>query len=173
MNLALRFLLDPATTPERDMHTVHPYAHWFSHQRSNENLFRAVRFPDVLPRRSATFKTLEADFYTFLDGAGTFDALVTLFFLDTSLNAIAAVERIHALLKPGGRWINLGPLLWTGGAEAALELSLEEVLALVRHVGFVLDEGERRTVECEYTADRSAMMRWVYQAEFWVAYKSE
>ena len=28
-----------------------------------------------------------------------------------------------------------------------------------------------RTIPSEYTADRRAMMKWVYQAEFWVARK--
>ena len=84
------------------------------------------------------------------------------------------------MLRPGGRWINLGPLLWSGGAQARVELSLEEVLALARTVGFQI-EGEqengtlplyrRRTVPCEYTADQYAMMKWIYQTEFWVATK--
>lgn len=29
-----------------------------------------------------------------------------------------------------------------------------------------------RTIPSEYTADRRAMMKWVYQAEFWVARKN-
>lgn len=58
-----------------------------------------------------------------------------------------------------------------------MELSLDEVLALARETGFTIagDSGEveekrrQRAVECEYTADKTAMMRWLYQAEFWVA----
>lgn len=90
------------------------------------------------------------------------------------------LEHIYALLRPGGTWINLGPLLWTGGAQASLELSLDEVLQLAKEIGFDVEgttqegvEGvrARRTVECEYTADPRAMMKWLYQAEFWVATK--
>jgi carnosine N-methyltransferase len=105
--------------------------------------------------------------------------VVTLFFLDTSLNALATIQRIYSLLRPGGSWINLGPLLWTGGAQAKVELSLEEVLACVEDTGFTIEGGgegdikRRRTVECEYTRDKSAMMRWIYEAEFWVASKSK
>jgi hypothetical protein len=119
-------------------------------------------------------------------GRQGYDFVVTLFFIDTSLNIIATLQKIHALLAPGGTWINLGPLLWTGGAEAVMELSLEEVFALAEEVGFTILGTEKenngypvpekmrpRTVECEYTADRSAMMRWLYQAEFWVAMKAE
>jgi hypothetical protein len=140
------------------------------------------------------------------DGAGApgYDVLVTLFFLDTSPNVLATLQQIHRLLRPGGTWLNLGPLLWPGGAQAALELSLAEVMALVRATGFAVcgedalsdelglglggadagaDAGARkgaseaarrrwpRTVECEYTADSQAMMRWIYRAEFWAARK--
>ena len=28
-----------------------------------------------------------------------------------------------------------------------------------------------KTIECEYTADKHAMKRWVYKAEFWIARK--
>ncbi|KAJ7286842.1 N2227-like protein-domain-containing protein [Mycena rebaudengoi] len=184
MNLAFRFLLSPASTPSLDEHTVHPYAHWFSHQRSNNNLFRPIRFPDALPRISPRFQLVEKDFLTLRPPpplssvhapiAG-YDYIVTLFFIDTSLNVLATLEHIFLLLRPGGTWINLGPLLWTGGAQAKLELSLEEMLHAVEEIGFVIeprDDGQKsKTVECEYTGDAEAMMRWIYRAEFWVARK--
>jgi hypothetical protein len=60
-----------------------------------------------------------------------------------------------------------------------MELGLEEVLALAKEIGFeVMGEGEgeevegryrRRTVECEYTADKMGTFQRIYQAEFWVA----
>ncbi|EMD32949.1 hypothetical protein CERSUDRAFT_118375 [Gelatoporia subvermispora B] len=188
MNLAFRFLLSEKTTYMSYQHTIQPYSSWFSHQRTNATLFRTVAFPDVVPRLSRTLQLLPKDFLSLRpppplnpgDSNG-YDFIVTLFFLDTSLNVIATLERIYALLRPGGTWINLGPLLWTGGAHASLELSLEELLELAEIVGFHLQPqlgpsglGEKsRTVECEYTRDREAMMRWIYKAEFWVATKAE
>ncbi|OCH90566.1 N2227-domain-containing protein [Obba rivulosa] len=188
MNLAFRFLLSELTTHTPYQHVIQPYSSWFSHQRTNASLFRTVPFPDVVPRCSDSLHLLPGDFLTLPspppsqsgDSPG-YDFIVTLFFLDTSLNAIATLERIYALLRPGGAWINLGPLLWTGGAQAALELSLEEVLNLAEMAGFHfesqaqpgVDEERGKTVECEYTRDRMAMMRWIYKAEFWVARKTE
>ncbi|KAJ7810825.1 N2227-like protein-domain-containing protein [Mycena leptocephala] len=164
MNLAFRFLLEPSTTSVVNEHTIHPYAHWFSHQRSAESLFRSIRFPDAVPRSSPRFKLIPG-----------YDYIVTLFFIDTSLNILTTLEHIYYLLRPGGTWINLGPLLWTGGAQSKLELSLEEVLGAVEELGFVIDlreDGQQSTtVECEYTSDAQAMMRWIYRAEFWVAHK--
>jgi hypothetical protein len=60
---------------------------------------------------------------------------------------------------------------------------LAEVLSAAESIGFIIEgEGEigkgdqdekklRRTVDCEYTGDKNAMMRWIYKAEFWVARK--
>lgn len=63
----------------------------------------------------------------------------------------------------------------------SMELSLEEVLSLAKEIGFeIIGEGrgevkekyKRRTVECEYTADKMGTFQRIYHAEFWVATKS-
>jgi hypothetical protein len=174
MNLAFEFLLKRTSTPNE--HTVHPYVHWFSHQRSNATLFRPVKFPDVVPSSNETLCFFHGDFFS-IPTEDKFDYVVTLFFIDTSLNIISTLEQIHALLRPGGLWINLGPLLWTSGGQAQLELNLEEVLRLSEKIGFRIFERTAdpttapKTIPCEYTSDKSAMMKWIYQAEFWVAQK--
>ena len=101
--------------------------------------------------------------------------IVTLFFIDTSLNVIKTIQHIYSLLDAGGVWINLGPLLWTSSG-VALELSLDEVIQVIKLVGFELlpvdETGEMvKMVECEYTSDSEAMMRWLYKAAFWIAKK--
>ena len=190
MILAFRFLVSPGTTTSVNEHAIHPYAHWFSHQRSNDALFRPVLFPDVVPRLSHKFRLIEGDFLHLsplvtptqsttsrrkqeasCEVAG-YDYIVTLFFIDTSQNVLTTMEHIYRLLKPGGAWINLGPLLWTGGAQTKLELSLEEVFAAAHYIGFIDDSSTKnRTVECEYTSDMFAMMCWIYKAELWVMRK--
>ena len=182
MNLAFKFLLSPDSTNFKFEHKIHPYAHWFSHQTTNANLFRSVTFPDAIPRLSDSFKLLDKDFIHLrpprrnsipsADEVG-YDFIVTLFFIDTSLNIVSTLEQIYQLLRVGGTWINLGPLLWTGGSQAALELSLEEVLQVADHVGLHVLPDSRRTISCEYTADQTAMMTWTYHAEFWIAKKRQ
>ena len=193
MTLALRFLFSPKTTSSVNEHWLRPYAYWFSHQKSNDSLFRSISFPDVTPRFTPNFHLVEQDFLTlpipstkpsnnpsFIwsknQSTEGYDFIVTLFFIDTSLDVFATMKHIYTLLRPGGSWINLGPLLWTGGAQAKVELSLDEVLLAAEKIGFVLqDEAQgtcaRRTVECEYTGDSNAMMQMIYKAEFWVARK--
>ncbi|KAL5531882.1 hypothetical protein ACEPAF_5445 [Sanghuangporus sanghuang] len=189
MNLSFRFLLSASYTPQINQHAIQPYAHWFSHQRSNKNLFRSLTFPDVLPRLSSRLHHIPGDFLRLkpITESELFDVVVTQFFIDTSYNIVLTISQVHSLLKPGGTWINLGPLLWRSGAQAALELSLDELLLLAEKIGFdfvqLQNEGDgddrsdektrtkTRTIECEYTADKEAMMRWVYKAEFWLAKK--
>ena len=103
MNLALRFLLSEKHTQHPGQHTLQPYSSWFSHQRTTDTLFRAVSFPDVVPRRRDTFLLAERDFLSVHKPEGTdgYDYVVTLFFIDTSLNIIATLRQIHKLLKPG------------------------------------------------------------------------
>lgn len=184
MILAMRFLFSPATT-KANQHQIQPFAHWFSHQRSNEALFRTISVPDVVPRFSPSLELVEEDFLKIhnssdktASGTPGYDFIVTLFFIDTSINIFSTIEKIHYLLRPGGVWINLGPLLWPGSAQARAELSLDELMHVIQEIGFSVhcgvdidDVKAPRTIECEYTGDKHAMMRWIYRAEFWVATK--
>jgi hypothetical protein len=57
--------------------------------------------------------------------------VATCFFLDTANNVLEYVETIHEILKPGGVWINLGPLLYHY-ADAKAELSIEPPYDLLK-----------------------------------------
>lgn len=172
MNLAFQFLTSRTKTPQINQHVVHPFAYWFSHQRTNASLFLEARFPDVLPSTapSSFLQHAEADF---LNLEGEHDYVITHYFIDTSSNIIATIQKIHSLLKPGGTWINLGPLLWMSGAQATMELSLDEIIRLSEMVGFNVGQSSRQTVESEYTRNELSMVRWIYKAEFWIATKGQ
>lgn len=72
--------------------------------------------------------------------AGTFDAVVTCFFIDTAHNVLEYLEVIHQVLRPGGYWIHLGPLLWHWAEgqwdELSIELSLMDVQQAAQLMGF-------------------------------------
>lgn len=171
MTLAFRLLCSPTYTSKTGQHTLHPYSYWFSHQRDNDTVFRGISFPDTIPNLDSKMRLVEGDFLDHRPSGNKYDYIVTLFFIDTSMNIISTLEHIYSLLRPGGCWINLGPLLWASGGQARMELSLDEVIKLATMTGFRIEDLGRRTVPCEYTADKYAMMKWVYQAEFWVATK--
>ena len=99
MSLCLRLLLNPEATTTADQYTVHPYAHWWSHQRSNQDTFRGITIPDVLPRRTPNWNILEEDFLGLShphtpDDAG-YDTIVTLYFIDTASNIISYVSQLR------------------------------------------------------------------------------
>ena len=62
---------------------------------------------DVLCTRRE-LKLVKGDFLDVFPRDGEFDAVVTLFFIDISVNVVDFLSNIHRLLKPGGVWINLG-----------------------------------------------------------------
>ncbi len=86
------------------------------------------------------FHFLLADFREDTLKDESFDLIVTDWFIDIVLLPMEDILRkINRLLKPGGTWINHGPLLFK--IEDLLNnLSREEVLALVERCGFKVEE---------------------------------
>ncbi|KAF8465935.1 N2227-like protein-domain-containing protein, partial [Kalaharituber pfeilii] len=138
-----------APSSEDGKHELYPYIEWWSHHITTANMTRAAKFPfdraHLPPPVSSAHKSndapplpkshpahrvtlLEEDF-TLLHQDGEFesyDAIVTLFFLDTAQNIVQYIKKIHEYLKPGGFWVNLGPFLY--GTSPWIELSLGEVI---------------------------------------------
>ncbi|GMM34533.1 S-adenosylmethionine-dependent methyltransferase [Saccharomycopsis crataegensis] len=116
-----------------------------------------------------------------------FDSVVTCFFLDTAINIIEYLYSIHNTLKPGGHWINFGPLLWHFEDDGdstnvivedeevhvpmeGLELSLEDLIDLIKEIGFKFVKRESG-IKSTYGANPQSLGKWVYDCEFWVAQK--
>jgi carnosine N-methyltransferase len=133
--------------------------------------------------------------YSQEDYTNAFDAVTTVFFIDTAPNVIRYIEAVRNCLKPGGIWINLGPLLWhrvssTGGDDneekknettkpadagigdpGSVELTNEEVIALVEHLGFAIEKQEYDSFETGYMANPRSMLQSHYRPAFWIARK--
>ncbi len=72
--------------------------------------------------------------------AGAFDTIVTPWFIDqvpTDLPVFLA--KLRALLRPGGCWVNHGPLLYPMDAPVARRFSREELFELVSAAGFRIE----------------------------------
>jgi carnosine N-methyltransferase len=85
---------------------------------------------------------------------------------------------IYQTLRPGGVWLNVGPLLyhWAregghAGNEVSLELSLEDVLHIAKTIGFVLLE--QSEASAAYNADLQALYQTTYTAVRWVMRKPD
>lgn len=101
MNLAYRFVM---SRREAGSTALYPFIDWWSHQATTEKLHRQVVFPDV-PVDPSDVLLVEGDFTTAFNeqGASTggYDAVVTLFFIDTARSLLSYLETIHRVLKPG------------------------------------------------------------------------
>ena len=129
---------------------------------------------------------------------GRYNAVTTVFFIDTAPNIVRYIETIHHTLVEGGYWINLGPLLWHFEARhdvhptkqerntassstrrekpgieepGSVELTNEEVLALVKHMGFEVEFSELRSESQGYIQDSSSMLQNAYRVSHFVARK--
>ncbi|MBE3045628.1 hypothetical protein IMZ48_24395, partial [Candidatus Bathyarchaeota archaeon] len=178
MNIANRFL-EAHTSPNAD--SVYPFVDYWSHHISNADMMRSVSFPDK-PFNTTAALLVEGDFTkAFGDRPGSFDAVVTHFFIDTARNLISYLETIHRLLPVGGHWVNFGPLLY--GTGPLVQLSLEELVAVAEAMGFefletgeecgelTVEGGKVRGVHAVYGFNERALTRNAYQAQFWVARK--
>ncbi|TGZ81783.1 N2227-domain-containing protein [Ascodesmis nigricans] len=183
-------------SPSANCHTLHPWCHTFSNHRTRSGQLKGVTIPDVHPAsllRSAgdRFSMAAGSFvreYNTPESKATFDVVATVFFIDTAVNVVDYLYTIWNALKPGGVWINTGPLLWhwegrevvrdpgdedaDGGEKVkGVELTVEEVLVLAEKIGFKV-ERKGRMDRGEYVgAGEESMLKYVYEGEYWVAVK--
>ncbi|KAG6017810.1 hypothetical protein E4U41_004140 [Claviceps citrina] len=180
MNAAYRFLETQTTALA---HSLHPFVDGWSHHATDEDMHRALRFPDV-PIHGRSVLLVEGDFTTeFRAQEGHYDAVLTYFFIDTARNLVSYLETIRHVLAEGAVWINLGPLLY--GTGPLVQLSLRDLMTVSERMGFRFLETDGRcggvptfggeptvrSVEASYTFDCRALTRNAYNAQFWVARK--
>jgi SAM-dependent methyltransferase len=113
--------------------SFHPFLDWWSHQPNRAELIRNVKFPDVGINASKLL-LIEGDFNEmFVNDTSHFDSIFTFFFMDTAPNMMNYFDTIANVLKPGGIWINMGPLLYHN---AKVEFSLDDMMAVAEDYGF-------------------------------------
>jgi hypothetical protein len=81
---------------------------------------------------------------------GSFDTVVTPWFIDVATADLRALlPAIRRQLVPGGRWLNVGPLVYAHRVPFELRFSAQEVVELARGAGF--DVGPPRLGTVPYT----------------------
>ncbi|EEH44466.1 S-adenosylmethionine-dependent methyltransferase [Paracoccidioides brasiliensis Pb18] len=130
----------------------------------------------------------------------TFHAVATVFFIDTAPNLVRYIEVVWNCLVCGGYWINVGPLLWHWedrpfknesskqispsistaksdkqsegiGEPGHVELTEEEVIALIQQFGFEFVKTDSEQSWCGYVQDPESMLQNLYRPAHWVARK--
>ncbi|PSN74229.1 methyltransferas-like protein [Corynespora cassiicola Philippines] len=199
-------------TKKAFQYTIAPFALNGSNHMNREDQFRTFQIPDVHPGTellSSTESKVPAsermsmatgDFcllYSQPESRESFDAVATVFFIDTAPNIIRYIETVKNCLKPNGIWINLGPLLWHHASRApgsegesedkkeadrdikdqgiadpgSVELTNDEVIALVEHFGFKIERLDTEGIQTGYISNTKSMLQNTYNPVFWVARK--
>lgn len=92
------------------------------------------------PLPESSFQFLFADGVEPPFADGCFDSVVTPWFIDQVPRDLPAFfARLAQLLKPGGRWLNQGPLIYPEQIPFAQRYSRQELFELAANAGFVVD----------------------------------
>lgn len=189
---------------------LYPFALEFSNVIRKEDQLQVVKVPDVHPglalekasegKQVHAFERMSmsaADFVTLYGDErhrSMFDAVATVFFIDTAPNFLRYIEAVRNCLRSAGVWVNLGPLLWhfgdrgpgnkKGEAETeaqkqkigieepgSIELTEEEVSVLLASSGFVVEQREIRSEGSGYIHNRKSMLQTTYKTSHWIARK--
>lgn len=140
MLIASNFVLNQCCT--LNQYSLYPWAHQFCNNEKRQDQLTEIRFPDVNPQelpKNSDFSMAAGDFLGVYREPNTWDCIATVFFIDTAHNIVSYVEAFWNILKPGGIWTNLGPLLYHYAeipGELSIELSYEDLRKVIQKVGF-------------------------------------
>ncbi|KAH8858866.1 Carnosine N-methyltransferase [Schistosoma japonicum] len=145
------YMLIPAyfilnTCKQINEYKLYPWVAQFCNNMSREDQMSPVYFPDVY----------------------TWDCIATVFFIDTAHNILNYLDTIWSILKPGGYWINFGPLLYHFSdipGEDSLELSYSELRLAIKRLGFEILR-EETGIQCGYTQNPSSMLSYNYNCVY-------
>lgn len=155
-----------------------PFAFPLSNHLSEKDSLRTIGVPDVTAdtgiEGSGDFSMTAGDFveiYSRPEELGSWDCIVTCFFLDTAQNVLEYLRIIRGALKPGGTWINLGPLQYhfESAPEMSVELTWDEIVLAAERLGFEFEERRLLDEFLPYAHDDLGLSRTVYRAVFSVA----
>jgi hypothetical protein len=92
------------------------------------------------PLKPASFQFVFADGVEPPFADGSFDSVVTPWFIDQVPRDLPAFfARLARLLRPGGRWLNQGPLVYPEQTPFAQRFSRGELFELAASAGFAID----------------------------------
>lgn len=161
---------------EANILKIHPWLSSYCNNSARDNQLAAVTFPDVNPTDipvGSNFSMAAGDFVEIYTEPANWECVATVFFIDTAHNILSYIDTIWKILKPGGFWINLGPLLYHYADvpnEDSIELSYDEVKNAIRLKGFEFLV-KKYPVEVSYTQDRNSMLSYQYKCAYFVVQK--
>ena len=166
-------------TTKKDEFVLQPFIHSFSNIFNEETPFKKILIPDenlgeeLSKTDTGEMSMVAGEFcHVYKDKINFFDGIVTCYFIDTANNIIEYIETIHNIVKIGGLWVNIGPLLYhytENENEISIELSWEEVKHIIIGYGFEFKKIE--TVKATYSTNKDSMTQRIYNCIFFSAVK--
>ncbi|KAF6206696.1 hypothetical protein GE061_017932 [Apolygus lucorum] len=163
-----------------NLYRIFPWTQSCDNNMSSEDMIRPVAFPDVDPSilykmnsGKTRFTMVAGDFLEVYTTNDEWDCIATCFFIDCASNIFTFIEHIYRILKPGGVWINLGPLQYhfsSSNDEFSIEPSYEEVKTIIKSVGFQL-QNESTKHATFYCLNRTSMLKQHYDSVFFTCLK--
>jgi len=161
-------------------HTIFPFVLSLEHRKRGRSQLQAIKIPDVCPAMELNPDRIMSRPQDFSMSAGEFvevyqpqvrewDSVLTCFFLDTANNVFLYIRTIALILRPGGLWANLGPLLYhyaESPRSVSIELSWEEVKPAIQRY---FDFKEEEVREAYYTTNADGLFHTRYRCIFFTA----
>lgn len=163
-------------TEKIEQFKVYPYIHDFTNLLKYDQIFQEVTVPDIKPKdhiRLTDVNIIKGSFLDFYpNDLYQVSCIITYFCIDTAPNIIQYIETIYNSLKPGGIWINYGPLIYTYTSfknESAIQLTWEEFRHVISSFNFCIErEEELYTI---FKTELNPMMEVKYRCNFMTARK--
>jgi len=171
-------------TSDARIQTIFPFALGMEHRKCTRDHLRGVLIPDVCPSQilcpdgvtsqPQDFSMTAGEFVeVYSSQVGQWDAVLTCFFLDTAKNIFLYIRTIAAIIRPGGLWSNIGPLLYHYAEQpnaVSIELSWAEIKPTIEKY-FEFKEEEK--VKAYYTTNERGLFHTCYSCKFFVVVRNE
>ncbi|ANQ07896.1 Uncharacterized protein PCOAH_00020230 [Plasmodium coatneyi] len=176
MLLASNFILNYYN--EKESLKIQPYCLNTLNRRRRDDHLKVVTLPDINTYNKAILSTdfsmCAGELIEVYDKEkGSFDGVLTCFFLDTAKNIFLYIRTFANILKPNCLWCNVGPLLYHYSEmtnELSIELSWEEIEVIISK-WFTLVEIE--WIDNYYTTNVDSMMQVQYHCIFFCAIRND
>lgn len=158
---------------------IFPFCHQFVNNLNRDDSLVSCRFPDVSAYQNppkGEMNMIAGDFvqvYGEASQADSWDCICSCFFIDCANNIVEFLEIIYKILKPGGIFINYGPLLYhycDAPGEVSIEPSYQDLREIIENIGFTFVKEETK-VKSKYSQNPSSMSQLTYDSVFFVVQK--
>lgn len=160
---------------------IFPYCHQFVNNLKRDDPLKSCRFPDISPYQNppkGEMNMIAGDFVQVYGDSSqeeSWDCVASCFFIDCANNIVEFLEIIYRILRPGGIFINYGPLLYHFSDvpnEFSIEPSYEDIREIIEKLGFKFVK-ESTKVKSKYSQNPLSMSKLEYESIFFVVQKPE